>query len=87
MHKLKASARSAKADARIGREEELDRLEAKCEEMRKKLEEMRHSSDDAWDDIRAGGGTLLPSRHCFPLVELWRGGRPIRIITFYYKIS
>ncbi len=52
--KLKARARSAEADARIDREEEIDRLEARREEMRKKLEELRHSSDDAWDDIRAG---------------------------------
>jgi chromosome segregation ATPase len=51
---LKAKAENAKADAKIDYYKSVEALEHKQDEARTKLQELKTSSDEAWDDVKAG---------------------------------
>lgn len=52
--KLKAKANEADADAQIEYYNQIDELRAMQETARNKLTELKESSDDAWEDLKAG---------------------------------
>jgi len=51
---LKAKAENAKADAKIDYYKSVEALEHKQDEARTKLQELKTSSDEAWEDVKAG---------------------------------
>jgi hypothetical protein len=54
MHKLKAKARQADADARIAIEKQIEDLKAKQKTAQAKLDELRDASAEAWDQLKTG---------------------------------
>jgi len=51
---LKAKANQMDAEARIGLEEEIQRLRAQQKTAQAKLDELRQSGEGAWEDLKAG---------------------------------
>ncbi len=52
--KLKALAGRAKADAKIGYDEQVKHLEQKLDSAQEKMERLYDSSGDAWEGLRSG---------------------------------
>ena len=54
LDQLSAKAQTAKADARINYENELERLKSKRAAAHKTLEELGKRSENAWEDMKGG---------------------------------
>jgi uncharacterized coiled-coil DUF342 family protein len=52
--KLKAKADQAEADAKIEYQKQIEALNDKRNELEKKVSEISRSSEDAWQDLKAG---------------------------------
>jgi SMC interacting uncharacterized protein involved in chromosome segregation len=54
---LEVKARAAKADAKIGYENQVSELKKKRELATRKLQELKNTSSEAWDVVKAGAET------------------------------
>lgn len=52
--KMKAKADKADADAKLKYYEQIEELRTKQQAAQEKLRELRNSSEDAWEDLKAG---------------------------------
>lgn len=52
--RLIAKSRTAKADAKIAHDKEIEELRAKRDDVQARLDELRDSSDEAWAELKAG---------------------------------
>lgn len=61
--RLRAKAKSARADAQLAYEKQLNELRAKRKQAVDRMEELRHASEGAWRDMKAGLDAAWSSLH------------------------
>lgn len=63
IHKLKAKADAAEADAQLKYYKQIEELRTMQDAARKKLEELKDAGDDAWEDLKAGIDSAWDALH------------------------